>query len=416
MNTSFSVEDHYPNIYKIILNEEIDLEGTFSDIMDGIPVSRVHETMANYVTSVIEPTDWSGIWRTSLDVNGSPIRCDFMVEIIDVTHKTTEAVVILRKLLSPSVSQLTTQEFDAIDEFMTQEKVKTVKLTEIWVISEGDEEDQRLVQTAVVIEQTRWFYRYIWRPWDDLSDSSGQEVFIDTRFQPRLKLYHDMKSSKQLKKKVEHLLKEATSLKGTFDTIQASIAAKGDKGSIHSCDDNMEEGSNDTIPTDEMIDETDIMQAVSLDVRIREIERKMEMLEDPYKRMIVLEEDELSQDSLDDLDVTRIHVVSKIITQTQLEMVSNKLTKNKWRENPLFFHTSFGKAVKSCRSSDKVFVLPGHYPCKSLPTKAMKVEIIGISNDPSTVVLVPCDSLADSLIQSALMNGITIQRRDSMNK
>ena len=391
MNTSFCVQEHYPKIYKISLDEKQDLESTFRDIFEGVAVVDVHHRLGEYVTSVIEPTDWAGIWRTTVSVNGSPLKCDFQVDVIDVTHNSVDAVVILRKLLSPAVTQLTTDQFDAIDDFMTEEKVKTIKLTDVWVISAGDETEQRLLQTAIVIEQSRWFYQYIWRPWDDLSDSSGEnELFLDSRFDTRFKLYQDMirkNVSQSFIKKFNMLLKESKSLKEKLDSIKMSIASR-DKSSSSGDENNME--------SEELIDETDIISAMRLEMRIRDNQREVEMMENPFTRIIANSHSTVSEeDEEEGREGNKIHVVSKVVCLTQLQTVSEKIVQMKNQETPIVFHKTLAKALKAGQTGDKILILPGNYVCQSLPWIDYDVEIIGLSKDASSVVLTASESIGD---------------------
>ena len=412
MNTSFALLDHYPSVYKIALDPN-DLESTFREILDGVSVPNVHRSLGSHLTSVIEPTDWKGIWRTSVDINGNALKCDFEVDVVDVAHHTVDAVVILRKLLSPAVAQLTTEQFDAIDDFMTEEKVKTIKLTDVWVISVGDEEEQRLLQTAVVIEQSRWFYKYIWRPWDDLSDSSGQDdVFLDRRLQPRLRLYQEMTSkgvSESFAKKMNLLLKEAKALKEKYDNIKSSISAKTSTNG--STDDNTIDSE-----CEDMIDESEILHAMRLEVRIRDIQREVEMLEDPYTRVIAAspihpsidDEDQVGGQDCSELDVPKIHFVSKVLTLSELQIVSQQVIQSKDQETPLLFHKSFGKALRTAKSGDKICILPGEYICQSLPWIDFDVEIIGIGKNPQSVVLTACEAIGDIFFNCA-SNAIRIK-------
>jgi hypothetical protein len=405
MNTSFALHDDYPTVYRIVLDEHNDLESTFKEILEGVTVPKVHEILGTHVTSVIEPTDWKGIWRTTVETNGQSLKCDFEIDVVDVTHHSIEAVVILRKLLSPSVGDLTTEQFDAIDDFMTEQKVRSVKLTDVWVISVGDEQDQRLLQTAIVIEQARWFYKFIWRPWDDLTDSGRDDLFLDRRMDLRVKLYHELMSksvSESFVKKINLLLKEARALKEKYDKIKSSLCNTSSSESI-------------TDSENEVIDEADLLQAMRLEVRIRDIQREVEILEDPYTRVIGvsnvnvdMDEDQDDAEEASFIEGNRIHFVSKVVTLSELQLISQHLIQNQEQETPLLFHRSLPKAVKTAKSGDKICILPGDYVCQSLPWIDFDVEIIGIGKTPSSVVLTACEAVGD-LFLNCSSNAIRIK-------
>lgn len=424
MDNSFAVQDHFPAIYKITLDNHRELLDLYTEILSDNSAGDVNHKLAHHVGQSIEPTDWTGIWRASVVQAPEPstsanscntsqvvIKCDFEVEVIDVTHTTLEAVVIIRKLLSPVADRLTTGQFDLIEDFMEKEKVKTVPLIELYVISEKDE-DERLLPTAVVIEQCRFYQRFISRPWDDLT-SDASEAKIAARLEPRITLYFDMKHKllpESTIKKISKILTEGRKLRKEFDAISHKVEVKH-KSFADDEADRMSQG-NEEEDTADLIDETEFYQAMRLKLKLEDLQRQLEMIEDPYMRLVATatsNEDEDGEIS----DSNKVHILAKKVTKSVMQLISNKLSSPADEEIELSFHKTFAHLLKSCNSGDRVLILPGSYVCDALPWIEVDLEIIGLTEDPAQVVLQSTESVGDVFINcnaSAIrMQNITIR-------
>jgi len=397
-----------PSVYKIELNQKEDLKTLWLDILEDATVDNVHQKVGDYVTSVIEPVDWCGVWRTRVPIKDTFLDCDFQVEVVDVTQKTTDALVIVHKLLFPPVEELTTNQFDAVDDFMTKDKVRTVSLADIWVISAGDE-DERFLETAVVVEHARFFYRYLWRPWDDIGTNSGShEAFTTTRLETRINFYFDILEKKipqSTISKVNQLLDDARTLRQKFDDIQDTLSRSQES---------VESGDED------FVDETDIMEAMKIQVRLEDIQRQVEIIEDPFRRMFIprnLSDDDDATDSGISSSAKKIHIVAKEVTLRSFDIFRSKLVETGNQETPLLFHRCFGSALRACHSGDSIYITPGEYLCNSVPWIDFDVDIIGLGTY-SKIIITASESIGDVFLNCAADNirftNLTLRTKSEM--
>jgi hypothetical protein len=245
-----------------------ELTNIYKNILSNVSVGEVYESFCEYVTSSIEPVGWHALWRTSRDLS---IEYDFEVEVMDVSHNRLEAVAVVLNLISPSEYELTAEQFDEKEKLLKESKIVNIPLIQLYVISENDTEEQ-YYRTALIIEQIRFFYQNLWRPWDELlTDGQRNEIFVETKLQPRLELAFDMKDKiipQSTVNKINHLLSEAWAIKSKIESIDQTI--------------DMEDKSD----VEDYINETDLLKTLRLKLKIDDIEREMKLLEDKHMRMI----------------------------------------------------------------------------------------------------------------------------------
>jgi arsenate reductase-like glutaredoxin family protein len=315
-----------------------ELQTLYSDaILPDVAISEVESVMAKYVTSFIEPVGWRGIWRASPPSSGLTFKADFLVDVIDVRRNSLEALVIIQKVLD---SQLDESNVEAsiesgkeIDKLMENNRILNAPLIEMYVVREGDDE-QAFLKSAVVIEHARFFYKYIWRPWDTLSNVTQlAEIFVETCLEPRLNLYIDMKQntvSPSMKTRIKQILADGNNIRRQLDEINKR----------------QELGSESEDFADLALDEVDMFEAIRLKIKLEDLDREMRMFEDPYLRMFTYclrstsaEEEECKIEMENSDRVT--HVVSKQYDLQTLSLITNFYAKVSHRFNPFRFSFSF---------------------------------------------------------------------------
>ena len=393
MNSSFAVLETFPAVYKIDLDQRLELIQLYTNLLKDVPIRDINSKFAQYVTEIIEPVDWKCIWRASIPVGNQQVKCDIEAEVVDVTHRSLEAMIILRRLLSPTPDKLTASQFDVIDDVLANQKVKTVSIKDLYVIS-AEDPHQRLLPTAMVIEHVRFFYKYIWRPWDELAPMN--ENFVENRLQLRLDLYfevHNKVLSESLVNRINHLLAEGRKIKQQMDDLNRAIE------SVPESDQSDDLG---------LIDETDVYEMTRLKMQMEDVEREMQRLEDPYQRVVassmgarvaLTEYDERGEESV-------IHVVSKKYTSRELRLLTEKMTESKTEDVEMIFHKSLKRALTFGKDGDKILIFPGSYVCDKLPCLDFDVRIEGLTQNPSQIevqenndaspatVLLDCKSLS----------------------
>ena len=322
MDTSFVATDESPTIYKIRFMPS-ELTNLFHEMLANVAVNDVNDCLCKYVTSSIEPNEWHAIWRTvpntvaNTDPNNSlSIQYDFEVEVIDVLHNRLEAIAVVLSLIHPKECELTAEQFDEKEKLLKETKVVCIPLTQLYVISDGDN-DEQFHRTAVIIEQIRFFYCNLWRPWDEFSP---QEVFVETRLKPRLELSFDIKDKiipQSTINRIKNLLSEAWNIKQRIDSIDKIKTSESHELSI--------EDNSDI----DYINESDLLEMMRLKLRIEDIEREMKILEDKHLRIIAASLKKSSENGNEEVEHSKqnkIHLIAKTFTLKTINQISNKLS------------------------------------------------------------------------------------------
>lgn len=321
MDSSFVETDDCPAIYRIRFMPS-ELTSIYGEILANVPMGDVYDTFCRYVTSSIEPIGWRAVWRSV--PNSSPdslsIQYDFEVEVMDVSHKSLEAVAVVLRLVHPRESELTAEEFDEKEKLLKETKIVNIPLTQLYVVSDNDPDGQ-YHRTAIIIEQIRFFYNNLWRPWDELTTSENQEIFIETKLISRLEMAFDIKDKiipQSTVNRIKKLLTEAWNLKNKLDVIENNRC-------LNTFDVSLEDNSEV-----DYISESELVEAMRLKLRLEDIEREMRLLEDKHLRIIAASIKKTS-DSTDDDEPNskenKIHLIAKSFTLNSTKEILNSLSK-----------------------------------------------------------------------------------------
>ena len=299
-----------------------ELNSLYDRILSNVSVCEVYDSLCSYVTDSIEPIGWHAIWRTvpNSGPNHLSIQYDFEVEIMDVLHNKLEAIAVVLKLIHPNESQLTAEQFDEMEKMLKDIKIVTIPLTQLYVISDGDEEEQYYT-TAVIIEHIRFFYQNLWRPWDELSMNESTDIFVETRLKPRLELAFDIKDKiipQSTVNRIRKLLSEAWNVKNKIDSI--------DKNRSTDCFDVSIEDNSEV----DYINETELIEAMRLKIRLEDIEREMKILEDKHLRIIAASLVKSGESNVFEDDLTskenKIHLIGNSFTLNSTKDILNSLS------------------------------------------------------------------------------------------
>ncbi|KAH0619606.1 hypothetical protein JD844_000372, partial [Phrynosoma platyrhinos] len=139
--------------------------------------SEVKEFTAEYLEKVLEPSGWQAVWRTNV--------FEVLVEVVDVEYSALKAVV---RLCEPFLCETRECSFtlERMQELL-ELKEHQLPLQELWVVFD---ESGEFDQTALAIEHVRFFYKHIWRSWDE-EDDDDFDYFVRC-VEPRLRLYYDI--------------------------------------------------------------------------------------------------------------------------------------------------------------------------------------------------------------------------------
>ncbi|XP_016416207.1 SHC SH2 domain-binding protein 1 [Sinocyclocheilus rhinocerous] len=151
----------------------------YQDYMLGdCKTSEVEAFTAEYLEKIVEPCDWQAIWHTDV--------FDVLVEVVDVDCKELKAKV---ELVLPMECE--TRGCDLTEESMKVLLEATLHKVSLLELSVVYDESRDFDQTALALEHLRFFYKHIWRKWDEEDEDDDFDYFVRC-VEPRLRLYYDI--------------------------------------------------------------------------------------------------------------------------------------------------------------------------------------------------------------------------------
>jgi len=143
--------------------------------------SEFEAAWTDYFELVLEPCGWMAVWFPSKET-GECFECEVgrsgaaVVEVLDANHREFRAEV--EMLRSPDTWNEETNQF-------------SVPIIEIFPIRDQENEHLNIDRTAEALDLYRYFYKNIWRPWDE---ESHDEDWAETHLKNRLDLVFDLNS------------------------------------------------------------------------------------------------------------------------------------------------------------------------------------------------------------------------------
>lgn len=223
---------------------------------DVVPASQIHSEWSYHIELVIEPLGWQALWkipRLSCQEFGIHYPTIVVVEVehTDFTDHSARVRIIAVQ-----------------DDIHLLEKYD-VPLIELYPTKKQENSAIDVARTAECIEQLRFFYNYLWMPWD--ADDDDTMDWVTGHLEPRLNLFYDMKGGTVCKKTCEVI----RSLTREGRDIQAKIA----KLEMEISDDENEEECR--------INEIKTCQLMKLHLRLHQIKNEVNVLENPTMRDIL---------------------------------------------------------------------------------------------------------------------------------
>ncbi|KDR10984.1 protein nessun dorma isoform X2 [Zootermopsis nevadensis] len=239
-----------------IITFEKSFQQRLSEYMDilgargHLPSSGIQNEWYYYIESLLEPAGWQAIWKISRR------KCEeFEIQF------PTLVVVMVRDVIFQELEAVV--DIVAVQDDISLPEQHEVPLTSLYPTKQQENEVLDINCTANCLDQLRFFYNHLWRPWD-CDDENQDWLFI--HLEARLQLYYDMQSGVVLHETGQHirlLLQEAREIEQKIQAAQ-------------------EQADSDEI------DETGALAMMELQIRREEIKRKIEILENPLMRNLVV--------------------------------------------------------------------------------------------------------------------------------
>ncbi|XP_022073251.1 SHC SH2 domain-binding protein 1 [Acanthochromis polyacanthus] len=297
--------------------------------------SEVKPFTADYLEKVVEPCDWLALWSTDV--------FDVLVEVEDLDLKDLKACVrlVLPLQCETKGCELTEDAMKSLLE-ATQHKVPLQQLLVVY------EESGDFDQTALALEHLRFFYKHIWRQWDEEDEDDDFDYFVRC-VEPRLRLYYDMLEDRVpagLIAEYQSLLEKCSQCFQQFSVLRNGLSTDSDSE----------------------LDNVSMVEGLKLCDQVETFKRKLHIIENPLLRYVLAYKGNARQQCVQsrgprESGMKVVHVVTASCSSIQLQSLLNArlmpLCSSKDAE--IQFHREPVSAVDSCHQGDVVIILPGIY-------------------------------------------------------
>nr|XP_057933734.1 SHC SH2 domain-binding protein 1 [Doryrhamphus excisus] len=341
-------------------------------ILGDCKPSEVKTFIADYLKKVVLSSGWQAVWATDL--------FDVLVEVHDADLSDLKAFV---KLVLPLKCEARGCEVN--EETMaalleaTQHKVPLIELQVVY------DESGDFDQTALGLEHLRFFYKHVWRRWDEEDEDDDFDYFVRC-VEPRLRLHYDILEERVpagLVSEYKTVLENCEQCFQEFSVLRSSLG-------------------NDS---DSELDNVSMVEGLKLNDQLETFKRKLNIIENPLLRYVLGYKGNARHQFIQsrgqrESGIKVAHVVTASCTTNQLLSLLNDrlLSHFSSEDTEIQFHSDPVSAVDSCHQGDMVFVLPGVYSvtsCIFLPD-SITIEGFGLPDD----VVIEKKHSGDSFIES----------------
>lgn len=232
----------------------------YTDILSShpnvVPASQIHSEWACHVELVIEPVGWRALWKIPR------LTCqDFEI------HYPTIVVVEVENVDFSELSALV--KIVAVQDEISLPEKYDVPLIELYPTHEQENEVLDMIGTANCIDQLRFFFNYLWMPWD--KDDDDNTDWVTLHLEARIRLFFDMKRgvvNKETCDVIRSLVREGKEIQSKISRLEDDISDEEEE----------QEG---------IMDEGKACQLMRLHFRLQHIKTEMEVLENPVMREVL---------------------------------------------------------------------------------------------------------------------------------
>ncbi|XP_021520530.1 SHC SH2 domain-binding protein 1 [Meriones unguiculatus] len=356
-------------------------------ILADCKASEVKEFTISFLEKVLEPSGWWAVWRTNV--------FEVMVEVTDVDFSALKAVV---RLAEPCIyeSKLSTFTLANVKELLDLMEFQ-LPLQELWVVSDDSREFH---QMALAIEHVRFFYKHIWRSWDE-EEEDEYDYFVRC-VEPRLRLYYDILENRVpsgLIVDYHNLLSQCEESYRRFLNLRSSLS---------NCNSDSEQ------------ENISMVEGLNLYSEIEQLKQKLKLIENPLLRYVF----GYQKNSNIQAKGTRqngqkvTHVVSSTMKTGLLwSLFRDKFCEESCKEETeIQFHSDLLSAINACYEGDTVIICPGHYVVHGTCSIADSIELEGYGL-PDDIVIEKRgkgDTFLDCMGMDIKISSIKFIQRDSI--
>uniref|UniRef100_A0A8C6PCP4 SHC SH2-domain binding protein 1 n=1 Tax=Nothobranchius furzeri TaxID=105023 RepID=A0A8C6PCP4_NOTFU len=224
-----------------------------------------------------------------------------------------------------------------------------VHLQELQVVYD---ESGDFVQTALALEHLRFFYKHIWREWDEEDEDDDFDYFVRC-VEPRLRLFYDILEDRVpvgLVAEYRSLLENCSKCFQQFSQLRSSLS----------------------VDSDSELDNVSMVEGLKLYDQLETFKRKLRIIENPLLRYVLAYKGNSWQQNLQSRGLRSsglkvVHVVTEscctVLLQSLLSARLMPLCSTE--DTEIQFHREPVSAVDACHQDDVVILLPGRYSVSS---------------------------------------------------
>lgn len=235
----------------------------YHDIFEGLSsVCQIKKELSAYIELTMDHSGWQAIWKIPRLTCESlklpfPIVVLVYVEQVNFAKQVAEVIVL------------------AVQDFVDIPENHVVPLTQLWLTKEQDRTvGLNLRSTGNALDVLHFFYANLYMPWDDEEDSN----WVENHLEARLQLFYDAKNGtipRGMAERVRFLITEAKRLHTRSLLLEKDLE------------------DPDLDPLEHQDEGLDAF--AELRVRIMEIQKEMELLENPLSRNILIKRQQKQQ-------------------------------------------------------------------------------------------------------------------------
>ncbi|CAF93641.1 unnamed protein product, partial [Tetraodon nigroviridis] len=264
-------------------------------ILGDCKPSEVKAFTADYLEKVLEPCDWLALWSTDV--------FSVVVEVCNIELKDLKACVelVLPMQCEAKGCEITEEAMKTLLE-VTQYKVPLQELQVVY------EESGDFDQTALALEHLRFFYKHIWREWDEEDEDDDFDYFVRC-VEPRLRLYYDILEERVpagLVAEYQSLLEKCSQCFQQFSVLRSNLSTDSDSE----------------------LDNISMVEGLTLYEQLEMLTRKLHIIENPLLRYVLAYRGNSRQQCLQgrglrESGVKVVHVVTASCSSLLLQSLLN---------------------------------------------------------------------------------------------
>ncbi|CAL1681571.1 unnamed protein product [Lasius platythorax] len=312
--------------------------------------------------TVMEKVGWEALWKISRPMCESfniPYPVIVLVEVLGMNFSKLNAIVKVKAVLDNNIHLPEKHEVPLIELYPTiSQKNRTLDI-------EG---------TAHCVDRVRFFYHYLWMPWDEEEDDDT--TWVKQHLESRLKLYYDMKNkviNDETCEIIRSLIKEAKEVKKKISIYEALLP---------------EDMHEDEIPKELAKEAFGLMK---FHFRLQQIKAEMDLLENPSLRKLLGHNQSFvrREKRKDGKNIYYFVWLGGVVKQ--LQELSIKIQTMLPENAPIKISGCLDDALDTIEPGDTVLLSEGHHSVKRYNELQKGGTIIGICNVENTV-LCPIES------------------------